>query len=184
MFLPMLRIGLPAFDRPFNGFLGSFYALSVFACFAAMQAMFEHSPLFLLSAMSLVWVADVGAYFSGKQFGKRKLAPSISPGKTWEGVIGGLISVLLVATLFALTPALADSFSAKLLERLGWLGFVVVLCAVTAASVCGDLFESMLKRRAEMKDSSNLLPGHGGVLDRVDALIPVLPLMALLDMWW
>jgi phosphatidate cytidylyltransferase len=138
--------------------------------------------------MVLVWIADIGAYFSGKAFGKRKLAPTISPGKSWEGAIGGGIAVLLVASISivlaqAAAPWLQDTFAYKLQARFGWALTLLALLVLVAASVIGDLFESQLKRRAGMKDSSNLLPGHGGVLDRIDALIPVLPLAALIGAW-
>ena len=133
--------------------------------------------------MAIVWIADIGAYFSGKAFGKRKLAPSISPGKSWEGAIGGGILVLLAAVASIATPALGDTFAVRLYQTWGWLGFFAVLILMVAASIVGDLFESQLKRRAAMKDSSNLLPGHGGVLDRIDALIPTLPLAALITYW-
>ena len=133
--------------------------------------------------MALVWVADIGAYFAGKAFGKHKLAPSISPGKSWEGAIGGWVAVLLIAGGSTLIPQLQDTFAAQLLMRKGIVISAVLLSLISAASVVGDLFESMLKRRAGMKDSSHLLPGHGGVLDRIDALIPVLPLAVLLDLW-
>jgi phosphatidate cytidylyltransferase len=132
--------------------------------------------------MAIVWVADIGAYFAGKAFGKRKLAPSISPGKSWEGAIGGAIAVLVIASLTVLYggPALANTFAVRVQHAFGWPALVAVLVLMSAASVVGDLFESQLKRRAGMKDSSKLLPGHGGVLDRIDALIPVLPLAALI----
>ena len=130
----------------------------------------------ILSVMVLVWAADIGAYFSGKAFGKRKLAPTISPGKSWEGAIGGWLAVLLLASASVFSGALQDTFAVHLQRSLGWFGMLAVMTLVAAASVVGDLFESMLKRRAGMKDSSNLLPGHGGVLDRIDALVPVLPL--------
>ena len=135
--------------------------------------------------MALVWIADIGAYAAGKAFGKRKLAPSISPGKSWEGAIGGGLAVLLIASLSVLFggAALADTFAVRVQARFGWAALFAVLVVITAASVVGDLFESQLKRRAGVKDSSKLLPGHGGVLDRIDALIPVLPLAALIDTW-
>ncbi|MNQ49508.1 Phosphatidate cytidylyltransferase [compost metagenome] len=134
-----------------------------------------------------MWIADIGAYFSGKAFGKRKLAPSISPGKSWEGAIGGGIAVLLIAAITIIAapslPVLQDTFAVQLQLRRGWLVALLVLLLVVAASIVGDLFESQLKRRAGIKDSSNLLPGHGGVLDRIDALIPVLPFAALVASW-
>jgi phosphatidate cytidylyltransferase len=130
--------------------------------------------------MAIVWIADIGAYFAGKAFGKRKLAPSISPGKSWEGAIGGAIAVLVLTSASVYFTALHDTFATHVQRSLGWGGLIAVMLLVVVASVVGDLFESMLKRRAGMKDSSKLLPGHGGVLDRIDALIPVLPLATLI----
>lgn len=181
-FVPSLATGLPPMDGMRNTILGTLYAITIIACFAAIVVFFKHSAIYLLSVMALVWIADIGAYFSGKAFGKRKLAPTISPGKSWEGAIGGGIAVLVLSALTILFggPALADTFVVKLQASLGWLATIGVLLVITAASVVGDLFESQLKRRAGVKDSSNLLPGHGGVLDRIDALIPVLPLAALI----
>ena len=149
---------------------------SILGCFAAIAAFYHRSPIYLLSVMAIVWVADIGAYFAGKAFGKRKLAPTISPGKSWEGAIGGWLAVLLLASASVFSASLQDTFAVHLQRSLGWFGMLAVMTLVVAASVVGDLFESMLKRRAGMKDSSNLLPGHGGVLDRIDALVPVLPL--------
>ncbi|MDB5950863.1 MAG: phosphatidate cytidylyltransferase, partial [Massilia sp.] len=185
-FVPSLKIGLPALDSGGNTLLSLTYAIAIVACFAAIVTLFRHSPLYLLSVMALVWIADIGAYCAGKAFGKRKLAPKISPGKSWEGAIGGGVAVLLLATLSVLfgagmtNSAFADTFAVHVQQRLGWAALVAVLIVITAASVVGDLFESQLKRRAGVKDSSKLLPGHGGVLDRIDALIPVLPLAALI----
>jgi phosphatidate cytidylyltransferase len=138
---------------------------------------------FLLSLLVTVWVADVGAYFAGRRFGKKKLAVRISPGKSWEGVYGGMAAVLLMALAWALwKPAFADSDSlyAKLLAGQGWLLLLLGALLMVAMSVVGDLVESLVKRSAGAKDSSNLLPGHGGVLDRVDALLPTLPLGMML----
>jgi phosphatidate cytidylyltransferase len=139
---------------------------------------------FLLSTMCIVWAADIAAYFSGRAFGRRKLAPTISPGKSWEGVYGGAIGVFVLAFVWiALEHLWRDSSSsvfAQLQQRFGVVGLLLCLVALTALSVVGDLFESLVKRAAGAKDSSQLLPGHGGVLDRVDALLPVLPVaMAL-----
>jgi phosphatidate cytidylyltransferase len=184
-FVPSLKLGLPPLDGMANTVLSMTYALAIVGCFAAIIALFQHSPVYLLSVMALVWIADIGAYFSGKAFGKHKLAPSISPGKSWEGAIGGGIAVLVLSALTILFggAALADTFAARIHARLGWAGTLAILALIVAASVVGDLFESQLKRRAGVKDSSQLLPGHGGVLDRIDALIPVLPLAALIDAW-
>lgn len=134
---------------------------------------------FLLSAMCVVWVADIAAYFSGRAFGQRKLAITISPGKSWEGVYGGVAGVLLLSVLWIWGESQFNLDSASLFkllqQRLGWGGLLLVALLLTALSVLGDLFESLVKRAAGAKDSSRLLPGHGGVLDRVDALLPVLP---------
>jgi phosphatidate cytidylyltransferase len=128
----------------------------------------------------LVWVADIAAYFGGRRFGKRKLAPSISPGKSWEGVYSGMVGVFLLMLLWR---ALESRFSAdsaslfgQLLSKLGLLGGMAALALLAGMSVVGDLMESLVKRAAGAKDSSRLLPGHGGVLDRIDALLPVFPL--------
>jgi phosphatidate cytidylyltransferase len=186
-FTPSLKMGLPPMESVTNTILSMLYAIAVVGCFAAIVELFRHSPVYLLSVMALVWIADIGAYFSGKAFGKRKLAPSISPGKSWEGAIGGGIAVLVIASATVLMAGpgspLADTFAVRLQLEHGWAITILALLAITAASVVGDLFESQLKRRAGFKDSSNLLPGHGGVLDRIDALIPVLPLAALIGAW-
>jgi phosphatidate cytidylyltransferase len=183
--VPSLKIGLPPLDGGGNTLLSVTYAVAIVGCFAAIVALFSHSPLYLLSVMAIVWVADIGAYFFGKALGKRKLAPSISPGKSWEGAVGGALSVIVIAAATVLfgRDLLADTFAVQVQSRLRWGGLCLVLILIVAASVVGDLFESQLKRRAGMKDSSNLLPGHGGVLDRIDALIPVLPLAALIGAW-
>jgi len=180
---PSLRFGLPALGTPGNTLLGGVYCMAILGCFVAMLALFSHSALYLFSVLALVWAADIGAYFSGKAFGRWKLAPSISPGKTWEGAVGGWIAVLTLSAGSVMVPALRDTFAVQLQRDHGWLVLFLALSLIVAASVVGDLFESQLKRRAGVKDSSALLPGHGGVLDRIDALIPVLPLALLLDVW-
>lgn len=140
----------------------------------------ELGLVFLLTTMALVWVADIGAYFVGKAFGKRKLAAQISPGKSVEGAVGGLILcyVYALACVFFL-PFESTIFGAWAI-RFGWVPMLLMVTLLTAFSIFGDLFESQLKRLAGVKDSSHLLPGHGGVLDRVDALIPTMPIAALL----
>jgi phosphatidate cytidylyltransferase len=135
---------------------------------------------FLLSTLCLVWAADVAAYFGGRRFGRRKLAPTISPGKSWEGVWSGFAGVLLLAVVWLAIDRNFGVDSASLYTRLqqglGWGGMLLALALLAGFSVAGDLIESLVKRAAGAKDSSRLLPGHGGVLDRVDALLPVLPL--------
>lgn len=181
-FVPALGFGLPALATTANRLLSLTYTLALLGCFIAIVVLFRHSPLYLLSVMAIVWVADIGAYFSGKGFGRHKLAPSISPGKSWEGAVGGWLAVLVIAAVAVMNVA-GETFPGRLYERFGWSGFIAVMSLLVAASVVGDLFESQLKRRIGFKDSSTLLPGHGGVLDRIDALIPVLPLAALIDLW-
>ncbi|QYD67374.1 phosphatidate cytidylyltransferase [Paraburkholderia edwinii] len=150
------------------------------ACWHALVAARIAGVAFVLSLLLVVWLADIGAYFAGKAFGKHKLAPAISPGKTWEGAIGGWLAVMIVAALAVLTRAFEPTLFYALLEHLGSIRAFIALTLLVAFSVVGDLFESMLKRQAGVKDSSGLLPGHGGVLDRIDALLPVLPLAMLL----
>ena len=125
-------------------------------------------PWWLLGVMALVWMADISAYFAGRKFGKTKLAPSISPGKTWEGVAGGMLGVLVYVVAVIMISGLKMHYT--------WFLFAV---AGVALSVIGDLFESAIKRQAGVKDSGTLLPGHGGLLDRIDALTSTLPLAAL-----
>lgn len=183
----VLRAGVPAWGQLNRSFrLGLGLLALVVTWLAVAQARLVGTN-FLLSVFALVWVADIGAYFAGRTWGgrlvKRKLAASISPGKSWEGVWGGMVAVLLLAwawTRFDLwTQATVPSFYSHLAER--GAVFVVIACLFLAAmSVVGDLFESLVKRSAGVKDSSRLLPGHGGVLDRVDALLPSLPLAMML----
>lgn len=125
-------------------------------------------PMLLLALLVIIWIADSAAYFAGKNFGKHKLAPKISPGKTWEGVAGALIAVCIFGVL--IQPGTGYSLGILLLG----------LCIVTLYGVLGDLFESLIKRKAGIKDSGNLLPGHGGILDRIDGLIPSLPIAILM----
>lgn len=138
----------------------------------ALVALRATSPWLLLGVMALVWIADSAAYFAGRRFGKHKLAPSISPGKTWEGAAGALLGVLLYV------GALTASHNGTLLG-FGWVSGLLLAAFWVALSIIGDLFESAIKRQAGVKDSGTLLPGHGGLLDRIDALTSTLPLAAL-----
>lgn len=137
---------------------------------------------FLLSVLVLVWVADIGAYFAGRKFGGRfskgKLAPSISPGKSWEGVWGGMTGVVLLALGWHFLGG--QTLYSLLAQRHGLMLMLLAAIFMAAMSVVGDLVESLIKRSAGAKDSSALLPGHGGVLDRIDALLPTLPLAMML----
>jgi phosphatidate cytidylyltransferase len=142
---------------------------------------------FLISSLVLVWIADIAAYFTGRAMGGRffkfKLASTISPGKTWEGALGGLFGVLVGALVWRYVDAFTGTTDLSIFTRLAQTGVPYLLLAVgflAAMSVVGDLVESLFKRSAGVKDSSGLLPGHGGVLDRLDALLPVLPLVMML----
>lgn len=168
---------LPKIERPDPILLGGGAALFIVA---ALSMQYLHSqaphasPVLLLYALGIVWLMDIGAYVSGRRFGRRKLAPLISPGKSWEGVWGGAAVTLLVL----LVVLLAVDWPA----RDGWrIALATVLAA--GASVVGDLYESRIKRAAGMKDSSRLLPGHGGVLDRIDGVLAALPLFAFVWAW-
>jgi phosphatidate cytidylyltransferase len=139
---------------------------------AALVALHARGPELLLAVMALVWVADIAAYSAGRAFGKHKLAPAISPGKTWEGVAGAVLGVLIYGFVVSrFLPQLAG---------IGPLALAGILLLLTALSIIGDLFESLAKRQVGIKDSSQLLPGHGGILDRIDSQTSTLPLVALL----
>ena len=140
---------------------------------ALIELRLSFSVALLLYAMALVWIMDTGAYFAGRQWGKRKLAVFVSPGKSWEGVWGGLALVAIFATVIAFSGMLNDLAGDRAVHS---LIFILLSLVVAFVSVGGDLFESLLKRQSGIKDSSRLLPGHGGVLDRVDSLLIALPL--------
>ncbi len=125
------------------------------------------NPWLLLCLLATIWIADSAAYFAGKNFGKHKLAPSISPGKTWEGVLGAFIGVSLFAAVI---------YGSGLTTH---MAVFPLLWVVTALGIVGDLFESLIKRQFNKKDSGNILPGHGGILDRIDGLLPSLPIAVL-----
>ena len=144
----------------------------------ALVELRSRGPLLLLLLMAVAWISDTAAYFAGHRFGKHKLAPSISPGKTWEGVAGAVLAVSVYAALwsYAWPPYFPPALQSA---RFGVFGMFLFLWVLAAIGIYGDLFESAMKRRAGVKDSGSLLPGHGGVLDRIDALTAVLPLAAL-----
>ncbi len=147
--------------------LGLMVLLSAWAAMLVIRDT-ANGSYWLIWVFMLAWAADIGAYFAGHAFGQRKLAPHVSPGKTWEGAVGGLALALLVCALGAywLTPQ--------------WMAWLPIIAFLVAVSVFGDLFESVLKRATGVKDSGTLLPGHGGVLDRIDSLLAVLPVFALI----
>lgn len=149
-----------------NAVLGWFLLIPAGVAMVVLRGVAD-GALILLAAMAVAWIADSFAYFTGRKIGRHKLAPSISPGKSWEGVIGGVVAVLVYMLLLRPTGQ--------------WVSSMVLALVLTAVSVMGDLLESLFKRQADMKDSSNLLPGHGGVLDRVDSLLAILPIAALVS---
>lgn len=137
---------------------------------AATVGVIPRNHLWLLTALMIIWMADTGAYFAGRKFGKRKLSPRISPNKTVEGLFGGLAAALVFGLVFAMIAGAP-------MAKLPWVALAIVLTVV--ASVIGDLFESLLKRQAGAKDSSQLIPGHGGILDRIDSVLAALPVFAI-----
>jgi phosphatidate cytidylyltransferase len=161
----------PAWNRPMLTLVCGLAVLApAFVALTRMQistAGFARGPLIVLWLVLMVCAADIGAYFAGRAFGQRKLAPRVSPGKTWEGAVGGLVMVAVVAGAGALYFGLSPLIG------------VVFGCAVGIFSVIGDLTESMFKRAAALKDSGTLLPGHGGLLDRIDSVTAAAPLYAL-----
>lgn len=155
--------------------------LVLLAWWVALVEIQARSPALLLAAMAIVWIADTAAYFSGRAFGRRKLAPTVSPGKTWEGVYGALAATAVYAVaMLWLAPDLLHARTRTPLAVATWVGLVL---ALTALSVVGDLFKSLLKRQRGIKDSGHILPGHGGVIDRIDALLAVMPPTALLTQY-
>jgi phosphatidate cytidylyltransferase len=149
---------------------GAFVIVPTWAAALSIHASEPHGHWWMLLALVIVWSADTGAYFSGRFFGKRKLAPQISPGKTWAGVVGALIAGAIAA---AIGGWLLDVRSPGQI-----LGLAVLALVTVAASIIGDLFESLMKRHASVKDSGTLIPGHGGLLDRLDSVFAALPVFA------
>ncbi len=184
----LLRLGVPGWARLPKALrlLGGVVVL--FLAWLAIAQARVIGINFLLSVLLLVWVADIFAYFAGRtfagRFSKSKLAPGISPGKSWEGVWGAMAGVVVLAfawlALDRQTAGFGGSFYARLWAQHGVIVMLLAVVFLAAMSVLGDLVESLIKRSAGVKDSSGLLPGHGGVLDRVDALLPTLPLAMML----
>lgn len=175
--LPQVLQGYTA-ERRVPLLMSLFGVLAIVAAWSALVLIFVRFGAWcLVSMMALIWFADIAAYFTGRALGKRKLAPKVSPGKTWEGAIGG---VLAAAAWTTATAAVPGSFGAILAQQWPLPVVFLLACVLAAISIVGDLFESLLKRRAGVKDSSRLLPGHGGVYDRIDALLPVAPVAIML----
>jgi len=147
------------------------------ATWVALVELRSRSPWLVLAAMAVVWIADTAAYFSGRAFGRNKLAPKVSPGKTWEGVYGAWVAVTVYALAIALFAG--EGLVRPALPGAGVVLFVLFAIVLASVSVVGDLFESLMKRHAGVKDSGAALPGHGGILDRIDALLAAMPVAAL-----
>ncbi len=172
----LLRAQVQRISSPFAW--SAFALITLIATWGVLALLYRtHGVSYVLSLLIVVWVADIAAYFFGRAFGHFKLAPSISPGKTREGAIAGIAGVVIWVLISAQWPS---TFAADLMLHWGLLGSIVLSVFLAIFSICGDLFESLLKRRAGMKDSSHLLPGHGGVYDRIDAVVAVVPLAYLL----
>lgn len=159
-------------------FHGTFAVLAVWCAWLSLvQLYLSYGPWFLLSFLAFIWVADSAAYFVGRRFGRMRLAPNVSPGKTVEGAAAGVLAAIIWVLITAFTP---NGFGAVLVLTWSWTGAILLAFGLACLSIIGDLYESLLKRRANQKDSSHLLPGHGGLYDRVDALLPVATLAFLL----
>ncbi len=154
-------------------------ALVIAAAATALVALRDAGTWFVLAVLGVIWVSDSAAYFVGSALGRHKLAPGISPGKTWEGVAGAMVFVALYSTAWVhfSDGVLPVAFTGA---PMGWVMLMAIMLLLAGLGIYGDLFESYLKRRAGVKDSGRILPGHGGILDRIDALLPVLPVAALL----
>lgn len=161
MIAPVCLIKRKIFSNPFV--LSVLGLLLILATWIGLVGLHAIHPVLLLGVIATVSIADSAAYFAGKKFGRNKLAPAISPGKTWEGVIGALIAVTVYGAVLCYYKHLS-------------LWLVAFLWLLVVLSIIGDLFESLLKRKADLKDSGQLLPGHGGILDRIDGLMPTLPI--------
>lgn len=154
---------------PFNLLVGAFYLVPAAFALSYLHQVTSYGPAFILFCLLLVWTADIAAYLSGRRWGRRKLAPLISPGKTWEGVYGALVAGAVLSMLGSLLLGYRG-------QQFIWVSLCGVLTIIM--SVYGDLFESVFKRAGDVKDSSHLLPGHGGVLDRIDSLLVAAPVFA------
>lgn len=184
----LLRGGVAGWPRTPRALRVAGGVLALWAAWLAVAQARVIGVNFLLSVLLLVWMADIAAYFAGRAFGLKltrgKLAPSISPGKSWEGVWGGMLGVLALAAVWVWADghwqAGVPSLYSRIVGAHGWAVLALAALFLAGMSVVGDLVESLVKRSAGAKDSSGLLPGHGGVLDRVDALLPVLPLALML----
>ena len=160
----------PEYDGWYNVTLNGIGVILISAAVTAIYSVWQHSPWWLMYLFLLVWGADSGAYFIGRKFGNKKLAPKVSPNKSVEGLYGGIVTSMLI--VITVTLLYLDISIPELLL------FLILSVLTVFSSVLGDLFESMIKRRAGIKDSGRILPGHGGVLDRIDSLLAAAPIFA------
>jgi phosphatidate cytidylyltransferase len=156
--------------RMFKLAAGTLAVIPAWAALALIHGGQPNGHRWLLIALLVIWGADTGAYFAGRRFGKHKLSPRISPNKTIEGLVGGMVASVVIALI-------AAPFAGATVAQLPWVALVVVVTVLF--SVVGDLFESLLKRHVGAKDSGDLIPGHGGILDRIDSVLAALPVFAL-----
>ncbi|KAF1023859.1 MAG: Phosphatidate cytidylyltransferase [Paracidovorax wautersii] len=179
----LLRAGVPAWQRLPQALRLAGGVLFLWLAWLAIAQARVMGVGLLLSVFAIVWAADIAAYFAGRAFSQkvfaRKLAPAISPGKSWEGALGGIVAVVALGWIWTAVDASAASVFARL-QGQGVVLFVLALLFLTLVSIAGDLIESLVKRSAGVKDSSQLLPGHGGVLDRIDAVLPTFPVAMML----
>jgi phosphatidate cytidylyltransferase len=161
--------------RVLKGCAGVLVMLPCWASFVTLHARQDHGPLITLALLVMVWLADSGAYFAGRRWGRTRLAPVISPGKTWEGVLGGIVAS-------AIAVLMAGYWYSRSFE---WtLTLVSVALLAVMFSIVGDLLESLMKRQAGIKDSGSIIPGHGGVLDRIDSLTAAAPMLLAGMLWY
>jgi phosphatidate cytidylyltransferase len=157
--------------RPAAALAGALALVPTWLALVRIEAYWVHGAQWALLVLALAFSADTGAFFSGRRFGRLRLAPHVSPNKTWEGVLGGMLLALAVAA------------AANVWFQQPWRSFLPLCLAAAAFSVIGDLTESLLKRHVHLKDSGRLFPGHGGVLDRIDSVTAAAPVMALGLIW-
>jgi phosphatidate cytidylyltransferase len=178
--LTLTPIHLLLLRFPLRRVIGFFYgALLIIPGALALLWIHALSVPMLLSVLGIAWVSDTAAYFAGRTWGRHKLAPNISPGKSWEGVIAGALAVCAYAAFLAHEVTVIS----QLCAQVGWTLYLLGALLLALIGVVGDLLESLVKRIAGVKDSGTLLPGHGGVLDRIDSLTAILPIAALMLSW-
>jgi phosphatidate cytidylyltransferase len=171
---PEIGVSATPLNKILKGIAGVLVMVPAWLALMALHGSGSRGPQLVLILLVMIWLADSSAYFTGRMWGRRRLAPLISPGKTWEGVYGGLLASLLFA-------AIAGWFYSR---SIGWtLAFLPVALLVVLFSIAGDLLESLMKRQCGVKDSGNTIPGHGGILDRIDSLLAAAPLF-LLGLRW